>query len=60
MIKNKRNTAKNRQNPRQKSGSVCFPTETGTQIHLSAGPKAQGQIDNRVACQDDIECSVVA
>jgi hypothetical protein len=28
---------KHRQNPRRKPGSVCFPTDTGRQIHLSAG-----------------------
>jgi hypothetical protein len=28
---------KHRQNPRGKLGSVCFPTDIGSQIHLSAG-----------------------
>jgi hypothetical protein len=30
-------TTKQRQNPRGKPGSVCFPTDNGRQIHLSAG-----------------------
>jgi hypothetical protein len=37
LNKNKRNRAKHRQNPRGKHGSVCFPTDTGIQLHLSAG-----------------------
>jgi hypothetical protein len=35
--KNKWNRAKHRQNPKGTPGSVCFPTNTGRQIHLSAG-----------------------
>jgi hypothetical protein len=33
-IKKKKNRAKHRQNPR---GSVCFPKNSGRQIHLSGG-----------------------
>ena len=57
--KKKLNKAKHRQNPRGKPGSVCFPTDTGRQIQLSAGqkPKTQGQIFPGVAYQDEIECS---
>ena len=36
-IKNEWNGAKHRQNPRGKPSSVCFPTDTGRQINLSAG-----------------------
>ena len=56
--KNKLNTANHSQNPRGKPGSVCFPTDTGRQIHLSAGqkPETQGQIYTGVAYQDDVEC----
>jgi hypothetical protein len=36
-IKNKWNGAKHRQNPRGKPASLCFPTDTRRQIHLSAG-----------------------
>ena len=35
--KNKLNRAKHRQNPKGKPGSVCFPTDTGRQIHNSSG-----------------------
>jgi hypothetical protein len=31
------NGDKHRQNPTGKPGSVCFPIDTGRQIHLSAG-----------------------
>ena len=60
--KKKQNRAKQRQNPRGKPGSVCFPTDTGRQIHLLAGhlPKTQGQIYTGVAYQDNIECSFEA
>jgi hypothetical protein len=37
LIKNKWNRTKHWQNPRGKPGSVCFPTNTGMQIHLSEG-----------------------
>jgi hypothetical protein len=42
--KKERNGAKHRQNPRGKHGLVCFPTDIGRQIHLSAEqlPKTQG------------------
>ena len=48
---------KHKRNRRGKPGSVCFPTDTGRQIHLSAG---QGQIYTGVAYQDDTEYSRVA
>ena len=50
---------KYKQNPRGKPGLVCFPSDTGRLIHLSAGqqPKTQGQMHTGVAYQDDIECS---
>jgi hypothetical protein len=35
-IKNKWKGDKHRQNPRRKSGSVCFPLDTGRLICLSA------------------------
>ena len=57
---NKRNKAKHRQKSRGELGSVCFPTDTGRQIHLSALPKTQGQIYTGVAYQDGIEFSWVA
>ena len=34
-MKTKFNDTKNRLNPRLKPGSVCFPTDTGRQIHHS-------------------------
>jgi hypothetical protein len=37
LDKIKWNRAKHRQNPRGKPGSVCFPTDTGRQMYLSAG-----------------------
>jgi hypothetical protein len=37
LYKRKQNTAKHRQNPRRKPGSVIFPTDTGRRIQLSAG-----------------------
>jgi hypothetical protein len=36
-IKIKWNRVKHRQNPGGKPGSVCFPTDTGRPIQLSAG-----------------------
>ena len=58
----KKHRAKQRQNPRGKPGSVCFPTDTRRPIHLSAWqqPKTQGQIYTGFAYQDNIECSWVA
>ena len=35
--KNKLNRAKHMQNERGKPGSVCYPTDTVRQIHLSVG-----------------------
>jgi hypothetical protein len=39
VFQNKKETmvAKHRQNPKGKPGSVCFPSDTGRLIHLSAG-----------------------
>ena len=56
---NRLEITKPRQNHRGKLCLVCFPTDTGRQIHLSAGqlPKTQGQMYAGVAYQDDIECS---
>jgi hypothetical protein len=36
-IKRKQDRAKHRQHSRGKPVSVCFPTDTGRHIHLSAG-----------------------
>jgi hypothetical protein len=36
-LKNKQNKAKHKQNPTGKPVSDCFPTDTGRQIHISAG-----------------------
>jgi hypothetical protein len=53
-----RNRAQCRQSPRGQPGSVCFPSETGRQVHLSAGqPTTQGQIYTAGAYQEDTECS---
>ena len=58
-IENKWNGAQHMQNPKGKPGSVCFPTDTGGGIHLSAEhqPKTQGQIYTGVVYQEDSECS---
>ena len=41
--KKKQNRAKHRQNHREKPASVYFPTDTGRQIHLSAGKQLKTQ-----------------